>query len=319
MKHETKIEWTHFPGYKGSTWNPTIGCRRKSDGCRNCYAERAAASVFRQFSAIEEPSDRQRAVIGAYKKALKFDDDGNPCGWSGEASLVDHRLDEPLRRQRPTCYFVDSMSDLFYPGIAHEERAAVWGVMAAARHVFIVLTKYIEEAVGWFAWLDLEAQVRQRDDDRDTKRTSRARMLHDLAVPGARAGCDWPLPNVILMTSVENQREADHRIPKLLSLPAAAHGVSYEPALGGVNFGAWPGLDWIVIGGESGPGARPFDVAWARGAIAASRAAGVPVFMKQLGANPVGAALGAITHKKGGEPGEWPDDLRVREFPRGFV
>ena len=162
----------------------------------------------------------------------------------------------------------------------------------------------------------------------------------------------WPLPSVWLGVSVEDQATADERIPHLLATPAAVRWVSYEPALGPVHFqdlfyrmdrdeGApaaasrylhaseclgfceygcggeiLGGLDWIVIGGESGPGARPFDVAWARATIAACRAAGVKVFFKQAGSNAIenGARL-ALRDRKGGDPAEWPEDLRVREWP----
>ena len=161
---------------------------------------------------------------------------------------------------------------------------------------------------------------------------------------------DWPLPNVWLGVSVENQQYADERIPLLLQTPAAVRFVSYEPALGPVDFDPWlserPGcegeyaqpdceecwwqcnhLNWLIIGGESGPGARPFDLAWARSVIAQCRAAGVACFVKQLGANvydssgyPFPADYDSsikLKDPKGGEPSEWPEDLRVRETPEG--
>lgn len=191
------------------------------------------------------------------------------------------------------------------------------------------------------------------------------------------AGFRWPLPNVHLGVSVEDEPTARERIPWLLGSPATVRWVSYEPALAGVDFtrirllnGDWPHadlnaltghvegpddilpakLDWIVVGGESGPGARPFDIAWARSTVEQCRAAAVPVFIKQLGAFPyhrddgAGWAYDAIAggdrhwrwderrdrtdgspelhifeqrDKKGGDPNEWPEDLRVREFPGG--
>lgn len=155
----------------------------------------------------------------------------------------------------------------------------------------------------------------------------------------------WPLQNVWIGVSVENQATADERIPVLLSLPAAVRWVSYEPALGPVRFDRiesedgeawvnpltgrwsgndtpWPRLDWIVVGGESGTGARPFDLAWARSTVTACRDARVAVFVKQLGARVLrqhpmdpGALLEVRLAKKGGDPSEWPEDLRVREWP----
>jgi protein gp37 len=168
----------------------------------------------------------------------------------------------------------------------------------------------------------------------------------------------FPLPNVWLGVSVEDQATADERITLLLQTPAAVRFVSYEPALGPVDFSRWMWpmhwhwdgnfgtpeqaiaagafaerkrqalvsayavfLDWLIVGGESGPGARPFDVAWARSAIRQCREAGVPVFIKQLGARPwepvegVGPMPMHLKNAKGGVPAEWPEDLRVREFP----
>ena len=144
----------------------------------------------------------------------------------------------------------------------------------------------------------------------------------------------WPLPNVQLLVSVEDQRTADERIPWVLECPAAVRGVSYEPALGPVDFSPWltvipghpsrPALDWIIVGGESGPGARPFDLAWARSTVEQCKAVGVACFVKQMGAR------ARVTHtpglgvadydlpladRAGADPAEWPADLRVREFP----
>jgi hypothetical protein len=175
--------------------------------------------------------------------------------------------------------------------------------------------------------------------------------------PAPGADDTWPLPNVWLGVSVEDQATADARIPLLLQTPAAVRWVSYEPAIGPVDFKTrWlcpeqeldadyrpthtrlSVLDWLVVGGESGPGARPFDLAWARSAIAQARAAGCKVFVKQVGAVPVvkGAEHAVwpphvrftplsscctdrihLRDRKGGSPEEWPKDLRIREWPAG--
>jgi hypothetical protein len=179
-------------------------------------------------------------------------------------------------------------------------------------------------------------------------------------------GDDWrmPLPNVWLGVSVEDQATADERIPLLLSTPAAVRFVSYEPALGPVDFTRWlhdsncvafnekelagtaesacicsepreDRIDWIIVGGESGPGARPFDLAWARKTIDDCAAARVACFVKQLGAQPVqcrptppirpGMPEGALEFsvelcdRKGGDMSEWPEGLRCRQFPRVSV
>jgi hypothetical protein len=169
----------------------------------------------------------------------------------------------------------------------------------------------------------------------------------------------WPLPNVQLGVSVEDQATADARIPLLLQTPAAKRFVSYEPALGPVDFRPWLNdiripscmsgdgpyqgpnrLDQIIVGGESGPGARPFDIQWARNTVRQCREAGVACFVKQMGSCITGLNLdgppvsspprreGFLVHwtdkknntfglcdRKGGDPSEWPEDLRVQEFP----
>lgn len=146
----------------------------------------------------------------------------------------------------------------------------------------------------------------------------------------------WPLPNAWLGVSVENQETADERIPLLLETSAAVRFVSYEPALGPVDFSGYlpemapygdgmlgdssmtVGLDWVIVGGESGPGARPCRVEWIRGVIAQCDAAATPVFVKQLGANPTrgGTRHVLLRDAKGSDPAEWEPDLRRQEWPR---
>ena len=137
-----------------------------------------------------------------------------------------------------------------------------------------------------------------------------------------------PPPNVRLLITVCNQEEADRDIPKLLALPCK-NGISYEPALGPVAWQQYlqgtliPGVQWIIIGGESDPQARPFDLAWARSTMAQCKAVGVRVFCKQLGSR-AGSMLNAYggtwekfptKDRAGADPSEWPSDLNVRQFP----
>ena len=151
---------------------------------------------------------------------------------------------------------------------------------------------------------------------------------------------NWPLPNVWLGVSVEDQAAADDRIPELLDTPAAVRFLSCEPLLGQLMLrrpivpGSFPGLHWIIVGGESGPGARPCDVGWIRDIVQQCKAAAVPVFVKQLGSRPVGTKAEAqggwessqfadpdaryerhLRDRAGRDMSEWPEDLRVREYP----
>lgn len=340
----TKIQWTD------QVWNPTVGCSRASAGCENCYAERVAHRGM-------QDAHRGLTVMGSRGPR-----------WTGEVRLLPERLAEPLRWRKPRRVFVDSMSDLFHPEVPFEFAAAVFGVMAATpRHTYQLLTKRPERMAEFFRWLRDDAwpdgpasqlaafAAGELGDGSDSSRDS-----HFFALDGKANRDVWPLPNVWLGTSVENQATADERILHLLDCPAAVRWISAEPLLGPIDLRSLPfgpveprprmldaltagsnsatpwHLDWVVVGGESGPGARACDVAWVRSIVAQCQAAEVPVFVKQLGARPVsglgsdfptaragrgwddGSAPPAAIHlrdRKGGDPAAWPEDLRVREWP----
>lgn len=340
----TSIEWTD------ATWNPLVGCTRVSKGCEHCYAEGVA---HRGMS----PHHRGLTVLAPHGKGPR---------WNGTVRFVPEALLKPTTWRKPRLVFVNSMSDLFHESVPFEQIAAAFGVMAACpQHAFQVLTKRPERAREFFRWI-VEQDTGIGDLDGCTpgllhacsealSAELRYKLGETLACEhSADPGGPWPLPNVWLGVSVEDQETADERIPVLLELPAAIRWVSYEPALGPVDFRRWmsgresipgviapsvgfrvaPRLDWIVVGGESGPRARPFDLAWARSVIAQGRAAGVPVFVKQVGAKPIiteditevlrlrcghtianQIATLRLRDRKGGDPAEWPEDLRVREWP----
>lgn len=353
----TQIQWTN------RTWNPIRGCRRVSAGCSNCYAERQAA----RFSGSGQPYD------GLVKLTSR-----GPV-WSGEARFIPEKLTEPLSWRKPQMVFVNSMSDLFHEKLTNEQIAAVFGVMAASpQHTFQVLTKRPERMCEWFDWIrenagpgipwggaecadELGIKTEWLGVEERSQAVWNARSWAEPAVgwrlditAAHKAG--WPLPNVWLGVSVEDQATADERIPLLLQTPAAVRWVSAEPLLGevwldvdwlmprceacgrhstrgkcceyephctgGTEYSRQENtlLDWVVVGGESGPGARPCDVEWVRSIVSQCSEAQVPVFVKQLGANPhawtPGKGDGWELDRKGGNPEEWPEDLRVREWPR---
>lgn len=354
MGDKSKIQWTN------ATWNPVRGCSRVSAGCKHCYAE----GVARRFAGPGQP----------YEGLVRIGKDGKPkAQWNGEVRFVAEHLADPLRWKKPRRVFVNSMSDLFHEALPFEQIASVFGVMSSApRHTFQVLTKRPARAREFFDWLDKQDEEHAACVRHAMELTPwRPSGVEGFEWPADLGGGPWPLPNVWLGVSVEDQRTADERIPVLLSMPAAVRWVSYEPALGPVDFSrfmwpvhsAWPSefrsaeealaagatvtrrrqalvsgsavfLDWIVVGGESGPHARPFDLAWARSTVTACREAGVPVFVKQLGANVMrsrcrdcadvdqvgtcesdGLPCSGLRDRKGGDPSEWPEDLRVREWP----
>ena len=227
--------------------------------------------------------------------------------------MVPEHLAAPLRWRRPRRVFVNSMSDLFHESLTNEQIAAVFGVMAASpRHTFQVLTKRAARMREWFEWYEGESGAGA---------TPLAAILAARDHVGALASRDhefgpWPLPHVWIGVSVENQAAADERIPELLRTPAAVRWLSCEPLIGPVDLAAASpnarslveDLDWIVAGCESGPGARPCDVAWLRSLRDQCATAGVAYFLKQAKHTPgefISSATLAIgldtgSHRKAG-------------------
>ena len=235
-----------------ATWNPVRGCSIVSKGCTNCYAMRQA--------------HRSSGAGGAYEGLTKLTK-GGPV-WTGEIRLAPDLLDQPLRWRAPRRIFVNSMSDLFHEDVPTWYVTEVWKRMAdCQQHIFQILTK-------------------------------RPRRMRDWLLEGLSIG-DFiapPLPNVWLGVSVEDQAAADERIPLLRETPAAVRWISAEPLLGAIelwkstsNASLQSHVEWVVAGGESGPGARPMHPDWARSLRDQCAAAGVPFFFKQWGAwAPVG-------------------------------
>lgn len=282
MADHTHIEWTD------ATWNPITGCTLVSEGCRHCYAATLAATRLKNI-----PSRAGLARMNAAGEA-KF---------TGEVRFNEQWLDQPLRWRKPRRIFVCAHGDLFHEAVPDEWIDRIFAVMAGAqRHTFQILTKRPERAAAYLPGLasriyDAYGGMERFGDYH----------LDGIAHDTAEA---WPLPNVWLGTSVEDQAAADARIPHLLATPAAVRFVSAEPLLGPVSLddmcdgtkfidalrGNWwhdsdppyiergkPHLDWVIVGGESGPGARPMHPDWARSLRDQCQSAGVAYFFKQWG------------------------------------
>lgn len=255
MADRTAIEWTD------ATWNPVTGCTKVSPGCDHCYAE----TIAHRFAGTK-----------AYPRGF-------------DVTLHPERLDQPLRWTRPRRVFVNSMSDLFHKDIPDDSIARIFAVMALApQHTFQVLTKRHGRMRSLLANPEFRTMVWA--------------AIEDLPVPvthythGIIVDLPWPLPNVWLGVSVEDQQRADLRIPALLDTPAAVRFISAEPLLGPVNL-SWlkcpcgecsdpnydPGIDWVIVGGESGHGARPMHPDWARTLRDQSTRAGIAFHFKQWG------------------------------------
>ena len=284
------ISWT------GVTWSPITGCTRVSPGCEHCYSERLSAGRLAHLDRYAGTTRNGR--------------------WTGQVNLHPDLLDLPLTWRKPRMIFVCSMSDLFHKAVPDEFLAAVWATMAATpRHCYQLLTKRPERLQEFDRWMPPIAPGRG--------------VYPALPVEQFAAS---PLANVWLGTSVEDQPRADKRIPCLLQTPATVRWLSVEPMLGPVDLEGFrlggtvrgfAALDWVVCGGESGPGARPMKLTWARDLRDQCTEAGVAFWMKQMG------SVWARENKSRWPDGKldshgscmenWPPDLRVRQWPAGFV
>jgi protein gp37 len=250
------------------TWNPVTGCTKVSAGCKNCYAERIADRLWGY-------------QYGRWGSPRKFTD----------VQCHPDRLDQPLRWRKPRRIFVCSMSDLFHEGVPEEFIDRVFAVAALCpQHTLQILTKRSDRMAEY-------SQRRLRYPGGIWDSYIKAGGFRGDAEAG------WPLPNVHLGVSIE---DTDHRsrLGYLLETPAAHRFLSLEPLLGplpGLNL---KGIHWVIVGGESGPGARPCNVEWIRSVVEQCKAADVPVFVKQ------------DSGPKPGMQGRIPNDLwALKEMP----
>lgn len=257
------------------TFNPWWGCQKVSPGCTNCYAETLSVRFGKDIWG--PPAHSTRRTFGDKHWS-------DPVKWNVAA-------EREGRRHRVFCA---SMADVFedHPDVKGE-RERLWELI---------------ESTPWLHWQIL---------------TKRPENVAGMVPQRWRGGLPFWLG-----ASVEDQQRADERIPRLLSLPARIHFLSAEPLIGPVDLAAWwlaptfpgPRVDWVIVGGESGPGARPMHLGWARSLVRQCGDAGTAAFVKQLGSLPVYGVPARAEHRyqvtgKGGDPAEWPLDLRVREFP----
>jgi len=343
MGDHTNIEWTD------ASWNPIVGCSIVSPGCTNCYA----MSMARRIEAMQPGSHYVGTTKVVSGKAV----------WTGKVVLApEHILTQPLRWRRPRKIFVNSMGDIFHEDVPDAWIDMVFAVMALSpQHTYQVLTK---RSARMRAYIESRTSPDERGQPADDIRvqitawlaTSSWRARHPapaVAIPLGKfcASIAWPLPNVWLGVSTEDQRRADERVPDLLATPAAIRFVSAEPLLGPINIRRWiptcyecgascglrlpgipdverctecgeecgpdtspafsdgcpkcngelepvcpdcghymvyqhpdtPNLDLVIVGGESGPNARPMHPDWARSLRDQRAAAGTAFFFKQWG------------------------------------
>jgi protein gp37 len=353
---ETSIEWTDV------TWNPVSGCTRASAGCDNCYAvtmtnrlEAMGQEKYSGLTSVNQRGDRHfNGVVRVHEDALKI-----PLGWNKPRKVFVNSMSDLFHKDVPFEFIdkvfavmalcpqhtfqvltkrPDRMADYFGEGDREAAIGSALGDMLDGDWIWNEGKSYrkqIERLISLAYGFD--------PADEEGESLSAEEFL--------------PLKNVWLGTSVENQQAADERIPHLLNVPAKVRFLSCEPLLDTVNLdrgytvagtssvGCFPlmvkptdadrrcwglqgGIDWVIVGGESGPRARGCDIAWIRSIIEQCKSASVPVFVKQVGEQPYVMRMNPnapafddqpysikLKNKKGGDITEWAEDLRIREFP----
>lgn len=268
MGDNSNIEWTD------ATWNPIVGCSIVSPGCTNCYAMRQAQRIELMSDGSHSKGSGQRVEGSSHYAGTTKEVNGNVV-WTGNLALAPKRtLTAPLRWKKPRTIFVNSMGDLFHEDCPDDWILDALTVMAIARrHTFQVLTKRAERMRDFMSNPDLLQEI----------------MVNWWSFDGGIRGVDaWPLPNVWLGISAEDQRRYDERRKALANTPAAVRFLSAEPLLGPIDLHFdWEEdrfiPDWVIAGGESGPKARPMHPDWARSLRDQCAAASVPFFFKQWG------------------------------------
>jgi len=213
--NKTKIEWTE------ETWNPTVGCTKVSAGCKYCYAEVMAKRL-------------QAMGVKGYENGFEF-------------TLMPERLEQPLKKKKPTKFFVNSMSDLFHEKMPDDFLDKIFNVIEQTpQHVYQILTKRESRMAEYFA-------------DK------------------------IPPKNVWLGVTVEDKKSGLPRIEKLRNIPAMIKFLSMEPLLEDLGEIDLTGIDWVIVGGESGPKARPMKEEWVINIKKQCEENGIPFFFKQWG------------------------------------
>jgi len=276
----TKIEWTEH------SWNPVIGCTKISEGCKNCYAEKMAKWL---------------CVMGNESYFPVVD----PKGWTGKTNFAESQLNKPFKFKKSSMFFVVSMGDLFHESVPFEWVDKTMTVIASnPHHIFQVLTKRPKQMNEYFNYEDISwMSEKMMGFER-----IRYYCYHNNGM-NIEYEDFYPLKNLWLGVTTENQKWADERIPELLKIPAKVRFLSIEPCLGYISLfyhtSCFTSVDWVIVGSESGPNRRPAKLEWIESIVDQCQTANVPVFVKQL----------EINGKLVKDINKFPKHLQLREYP----
>jgi len=290
MGQKSKIEWTD------ATWNPVTGCTKVSTGCKHCYAERLFPRVYgRDMVPIENPA-----------VALANEETDRPREFT-DVWLHPERLEQPLHWKKPRMIFVNSMSDLFHEDIPFEFIHRIFAVMAKTeQHTFQILTKRPKIMLKYTTklwgsplknvWFGISCENQETADERIP-------LLLQLPAAVRFLSCEPLLDEIDLREPLNHypvQTSCRQYVTRDMAIDAGDR--EFEGSL--YSDDEWEqtvpeGIDWVIVGGESGPGYRPMNLDWARSIRDQCTVAGVPFFFKQT------AGKKAI-----------PDDLMIREYPK---
>ena len=257
MGTNSKIEWTD------ATWNPIRGCSRVSEGCTNCYAEHMAARY-------SKPGMPYHGIARTTESGAR---------WTGQVSIIEHMIDQPIRWKKPKMIFVNSMSDLFHEKLKREFIVDLFSIMNQANHhTYQILTKRAERL---------------------------ARLNYCL---------DWQ-EHIWMGVSIEDQKTT-WRIENLRFTDAKVKFLSIEPLIDEITDLDLTDIDWVIVGGESGYKARIMEEDWALRIVSQCQTENVPVFVKQMG-TAWAKEKGIRNDSKGKDQEHWNPDLRINKMPKG--
>ena len=356
MAENSKIQWTHH------TFNPWRGCTKVSPGCANCYAEALAERNPKVLGVWGPNGTRVVASEAQWREPLKWNrmaaegtcyhcHGKSTRDTPGKCTVCDGKGRIGPYRARVFCA---SLADVFEDWKGPMVNSKGERLVVGPHGEWIGISKGAQESLargelqqtetGWLTMDDVRERLMFliRDTPELDWLFLTKRPENILGTWGRIDVCDVEatFPNLWIGTTVENRRHGVPRIDHLRATPAAVRFLSVEPLLEDLGTLDLTGIHWMIVGGESGHGSRPFDLAWARSIVAQCKAADVPVFVKQLGAviharniidpldqfpsNAVRAFKSGpdedtvelnLIDRKGGDPAAWPADLRVREFP----